>query len=159
MIKYKKKEREVIFFDSIEEMPHRRYMKFNKEMMRANDVGNTAQDIIKRINKAISFINAKEHNKAVKELSNARMAYAYASAELEPKGLALAAMVKSINGVECEDITTSGLQNTLKVLQEIGITKKDIDNTTGDIKKKLKENSKYFFLYNLLDKISSITKR
>lgn len=159
MIKYKKKEREVIFFDSIEEMPHRRYMKFNKEMMRANDVGNTSADIIKRINKAISFINAKQPEKAVKELANARMTYAYATSELAPKGLALAAMVKSINGVKCDDITTSGLQNTLKVLEEVGLTKKEIDDTTGDIKKKLKENSKYFFLYNLLGKISSTIKR
>tara|TARA_R100000655_G_scaffold86253_2_gene126223 strand:- start:123 stop:602 length:480 start_codon:yes stop_codon:yes gene_type:complete len=159
MINYKKRKREVIFYDSIEEMPHRRYMKFNKEMMRANDVGNTAADIIKRINKAISYVNAKLPEKAVKELANAKMTYAYATNELEPKGLALAAMVKSINGVKCDDITTSGLQNTLKVLQEIGLTKKEIDDTTGDIKKKLKENSKYFFLYNLLDKISSTIKR
>ena len=156
MINYKKKEREVIFFDSIEEMPHRRYMKFNKEMMRSNDVGNTTADIVKRINKAISFINAKLPDKAIKELANARMTYA--TNELEPKGLALAAMVKSINGVKCEDITTSGLQNTLKVLQDIGITKKEIDDTSGDIKKKLKENLKYFSLYNLLGKISSIIK-
>ncbi len=100
MITFKKKKTEVKFYDSIEEMPHRRYMKFNKEMMRANEVGNSVVDMLKRIDRAMAFIGAKEHDKAMKELSNAKMSFNYAQNELEPKGLALAAMVKSINGVE-----------------------------------------------------------
>ena len=159
MIRLSKKKVDVVFFDSIEEMPHRRYMKFNKEMMRANEVGNTVADMMKRVDRAMSFIGAKEHDKAMKELSNAKMSYSYAQNQLEPKGLALAAMVKSVNGVEKNDITTSGLQDTLAFLQDIGITKKELDDTSGSIKKKLKESLKFSFLCNLRDKISSITKR
>jgi len=158
MIKLSKKKVEVIFFDSIEEMPHRRYMKFNKEMMRANEVGNTVADMMKRVDRAMSFIGAKENDKAMKELSNAKMSYSYAQNELAPKGLALAAMVKSVNGVEMNDITTSGLQSTLAFLQDVGITKKELDDTSGSIKKKLRGSLKFSFLSNLKDKISSITK-
>ena len=158
MIKLSKKRVEVIFYDSIEEMPHRRYMKFNKEMMRANEVGNTVADMMKRVDRAMSFIGAKEHDKAMKELSNAKMSYSYAQNQLEPKGLALAAMVKSINGVERNDISTSGLQSTLALLQDIGITKKELDDTSGSIKKKLRGSLKFSFLSSLKDKISSITK-
>ncbi len=139
-------------------MTHRRYMKFNKEMMRANEVGNTVADMMKRVDRAMSFIGAKENDKAMKELSNAKMSYSYAQNQLEPKGLALAAMVKSINGVQKDDITTSGLQDTLSFLQDIGITKKELDDTSGSIKKKLKGSLKFSFLSNLKDKISSITK-
>ena len=152
MIKLFKKKAEVIFYDSIEEMPHRRYMKFNKEMMRSNEVGNTVLDIIKRIDRAMSFIGAKENDKAIKELSNAKLSYNYAKNELEPKGLALAAMVKSINGVEQKDITTSGLQSTLAFLQDIGITKKELDNTSEKIKKKLKKSYRFFSLWHLKEK-------
>ncbi len=159
MITFKKRKTEVIFYDSIEEMPHRRYMKFNKEMMRSNEVGNTMADVIKRINRAMGFIGANEGDKAMKELSNARMAFNYSQAELEPKGLALAAMVKSINGVEVEDITTSGLQNTLDVLQRIGITKKEVEDTADGIKKKSNKSLKYSFLSSLREKISSIIRR
>ena len=159
MITFKKRKTEVIFYDSIEEMPHRRYMKFNKEMMRSNEVGNTMADVIKRINRAMGFIGANEGDKAMKELSNARMAFNYSQAELEPKGLALAAMVKSINGVEVEDITTSGLQNTLEVLQRIGITKKELEHTADGIKKKSNKSLKYSFLSSLRAKISSIIRR
>lgn len=159
MITFKKKKTIIVFYDSIEEMPHRRYMKFNKEMMRANEVGNTMVDVIKRIDRAMGFIQAKESDKATKELSNARMAYSYSQAELEPRGLALAAMVKSVNGVESKDITTSGLQHTLTILQNIGMTKKELDSNADSIKKKLNKSSGYSFLSNLRGRISSIIKR
>jgi len=159
MILFKKKKTEVKFYDSIEEMPHRRYMKFNKEMMRANEVGNSMSDVIKRIDRAMGFIQAKESDKAVRELSNARLAYSYSQAELEPKGLALAAMVKSINGVEVNDITTSGLQNTLEVLQNIGMSKKELDHNADSVKKKLNKSSKYSFLSSLMGRISSTIRR
>ena len=159
MITFRKKKTEVKFYDSIEEMPHRRYMKFNKEMMRANEVGNSMTDVIKRIDRAMGFIQAKESDKAVRELSNARLAYSYSQAELEPKGLALAAMVKSVNGVEVNDITTSGLQNTLEVLQNIGMSKKELDHNADSVKKKLSKSSKYSFLSSLMGRISSIIRR
>ena len=159
MIIFKKKKTEVKFYDSIEEMPHRRYMKFNKEMMRANEVGNSMTDVIKRIDRAMGFIQAKESDKAVRELSNARLAYSYSQAELEPKGLALAAMVKSVNGVEVNDITTSGLQNTLEVLQNIGMSKKELDHNADSVKKKLNKSSKYSFLSSLMGRISSTIRR
>ena len=159
MIIFKKKKTEVKFYDSIEEMPHRRYMKFNKEMMRANEVGNSMADVIKRIDRAMGFIQAKESDKAVRELSNARLAYSYSQAELEPKGLALAAMVKSINGVEVNDITTSGLQNTLEVLQNIGMSKRELDHNADSVKKKSSKSSKFSFLSSLRGRISSIIRR
>jgi len=71
----------------------------------------------------------------------------------------LAAMVKSINGVEVNDITTSGLQNTLEVLQNIGINKKELDHNADSVKKKSNKSSKYSFLYSLMGRISSIIKR
>ena len=159
MITFRKKKTEVKFYDSIEEMPHRRYMKFNKEMMRANEVGNSMTDVIKRIDRAMGFIQAKESDKAVRELSNARLAYSYSQAELEPKGLALAAMVKSINGVEVNDITTSGLQNTLEVLQNIGMSKKELDHNADSVKKKSSKSLKFSFLSSLMVRISSIIRR
>jgi len=159
MITFRKKKTEVKFYDSIEEMPHRRYMKFNKEMMRANEVGNSMTDVIKRIDRAMGFIQAKESDKAVRELSNARLAYSYSQAELEPKGLALAAMVKSINGVEVDDITASGLQNTLEVLQNIGMSKRELDHNADSVKKKSSKSLKFSFLYSLMGRISSIIRR
>lgn len=136
MIKLFKKKAEILFYDSIEEMPHRNYMKFNKEMMRDREVGNSVSDIMKRIGRAMQFIAAQENDKAMKELTNAQMAYSYAQNEIDPKGLALAAMVKSINGVKSENVTSDSLKNTLDVLQRLGLTKAEIHDTADQIKKK-----------------------
>ena len=116
-------------------------------------------DVIKRIDRAMGFIQAKESDKAVRELSNARLAYSYSQAELEPKGLALAAMVKSINGVEVDDIPASGLQNTLEVLQNIGMSKRELDHNSDSLIKKSNNISKFSFLYSLMGRISSIIRR
>ena len=159
MINFFKKNVEVEFYDSIEEMPHRRYMKFNKEMMRQNEVGNSVIDIFKRIERAIQFIGAEQTDKALKELSNAKMSFNYASAELQPCGLALASMVKTIDGKEQTDITSDGLRSVLSLLQDLGITKREVEETTETIKKKSRENSKSSFLSSLREKISSIIRR
>jgi hypothetical protein len=156
MINFFKKKITVEFYDSIEEMPHRRYMKFNKEMMRQNEVGNGMTDVMKRIERAMSFINADSSDKAFKELSNARLTFNYANAQLQPKGLALASMVKSVNGIEQTDLTSDGLRRVLTMLQDLGITKNEVDTVTEDIKKKLKPNSKSSFLSNLKERISFI---
>lgn len=159
MINFFKKNIKVEFYDSIEEMQHRRYMKFNKEMMRQNEVGSDMTDVLKRIERSLQFLGAGENDKAFKELSNAKMCFNYANAEIEPRGLALASMVKSIDGKEQTDITTDGLRKVLKTLQDIGITKKEVDETSEAIKKKSKENSKFSFLTILKERISSIIPR
>lgn len=156
MINFFKKKITVEFYDSIEEMPHRRYMKFNKEMMRQNEVGNDITDISKRIERAMSYINSGSSDKAFKELSNARLTFNYSDAQLQPKGLALASMVKSINGIEQTDLTSDGLRRVLSILQDLGITKGEIDDATESIKKKLSKNLKYSFLLNLKEKMLSI---
>jgi DNA topoisomerase IA len=92
MLKFRKKSK-IEFFDSIEEVPHRRYMKFNKELMRSNEVGSSPIDILKRIQRCIDYIMAGNKESALKELANAQLAYNYAMLELDPKGLALAAMI------------------------------------------------------------------
>ena len=159
MLKRFKKKAKIEFYNSIEEIPHRNYMKFNKELMRGNEVGNSAGDVSKRIDKAIAFLKAKDTDKAVKELVNAKLAFNYAEAEIAPKGFALAAVVKSIDGKECNDLSSAGLQETLSVLQDLGITKKEVDETTKDIKKKLNVNWVCSFLRFLKGKILLIIRR
>lgn len=145
MIKFFKKNTkskavEVKFFDSIENLPHRRMMKFNKEVMRQNEVGNSAVDVKKRIERAMSFLSNGYTEKAFKELSNALLAFNYAQAEIHPKGLALAVMVDTINGQKQNDLTSEGLKNVLSILQDLGIKGKSIDNIVDTIKKKSKQS-------------------
>jgi hypothetical protein len=154
MLKFRKKSK-IEFFDSIEEVPHRRYMKFNKELMRSNEVGSSPVDILKRIQRCIDYIMAGNNESALKELANAQLAYNYAMLELDPKGLALAAMVKSIDGEPCNDISSSGLQDTFKKLQDAGITKGELIDHADKIKKKSKQNSESSFQVNSMEETLS----
>ena len=149
MIQFLKKQTKIELWDGIEDLPHRNYMKFNKEMMRSNEVGSSGDDIMKRIKNALSFNKIGQKTKVAKELSNAQMAYNYLMNEIDPKGLALAAITKSIDGNLCQDYTTSGLMNTLNKLQDLGITKKEVDTYTDKVKKKLRKNSRFSFLKSL----------
>ncbi len=144
MIKLFKKDVKILFYDSID-LPHRNYMKFNKEMMRANEVGGNPSDIPKRLKKALAFNNAGEAAKVATELSNAEIAYNYVLAEIDPQGLALAAITKSIGGVMVDDFSTSGLQDTLSQLQDLGITKREVDENTDTVKKNWKMSLKSIF--------------
>ena len=154
-----KKQTKIQLWDSIEDLPHRNYMKFNKEMMRDNEVGSSPSDIMKRISKALSFNKHGQKEKVAKELSNAQLAYNYLMNEIDPEGLALAALTKSIGGVPCNDFTTAGLMNTLEKLQDLGITKKQVTDYTQTVKKNLSKNSKFSFLKTLLEKMLSSIRR
>ena len=159
MIQFLLKKQTVQLWDDIEDLPHRNYMKFNKEIMRANEVGASPSDIMKRIGKALSFNKHGQKDKVAKELTNAQLAYNYMMNEIDPEGLALAAITKSIGGVPCDDFTTSGLMNTLEKLQDLGVTKKQVTHYTQTVKKNLSKNSKFSFLKTLLEKMSRSIQR
>lgn len=136
----------VEFYEGIEDMPHINYMKFNKEFLRADNVGFMAVDLEKRVVSASSYIQSGQGEKAVIELDNLYLALSYARHEYDPKGIALAAITKSIKGVPCKDFTTAGLEETLSKLQSMGIAKKFVDDKTNSVKKNWKKNLNYFFL-------------
>jgi hypothetical protein len=137
MLRKKINKIDVEFYNSIEEMPHVRYMKFNKELIRANEVGTGTIDLIKRVNRAIGYLKADQHENAQKEMLNLKLNINYIEHEIDPKSFALACVVKSIDGELCDDITTDGLKLVIDKLQKAGITKKDVDKNVDDIKKKL----------------------
>jgi superfamily I DNA/RNA helicase len=140
MIRLFKKKKKIEFYDSIEELPYKNYMKFNKEMMRQNEVGHNFGDVKKRIERSINFIVSGFPDKAIKELNNSLLTLAYSENEINPSGLALATIVKSIDGEKIEDLSSDGLQETLKILTDLGITQKEIETTALKVKKKLKPN-------------------
>jgi hypothetical protein len=140
MIRLFKKKKKIEFYDSIEDLPYKNYMKFNKEMMRQNEVGHNFGDVKKRIERSINFIVSGFPDKAIKELNNSLLTFAYSENEINPSGLALATIVKSIDGEKIEDLSSDGLQETLKILTDLGITQKEIETTALKVKKKLKPN-------------------
>lgn len=135
-IKQGKAKHEVIFYDSDKELPYRHYQKFNKHMMIAGEVGNSIQDYDRRMARAISYINNDDAKSAGIELTNQRQCVYNALQEYSPKGMALAVMVYSIDGVVYDSYHEDALNEKLDKLNSIGFTKDMLDKTVSHVKKK-----------------------
>jgi len=126
----------VVFYDSAETLPYRRYHKFNKFFMIASEVGCSVGDYDKRMQRAISYVNTKDFKSAGKELTNQRQCVHHALEEYSPKGMALAVTVYSINGAVCDKYQDDDLNLILDKLDEIGFTKLMADTAIETVKKK-----------------------
>lgn len=137
------------FYASPEDLPIRRFQKFNKNLMIDTEVGVNFEDYEQRTHKTVAFLRKGMLDEAIKELENRRQAVFNAFEEYSPKHLALALMVKSIDGVKCEDMTDEGLSVILDKLEKIGYTEKELNNDLGEVKKKSSKLWKCTFLNTL----------
>lgn len=137
-------------YDSAETMPMKRYQRFNKMLMIANEVGSDFTDFDLRSRKAIEFLKKEMYPQAINELENRRQQVYNSFMEYTPKGRAFAICVKSIDGVEYKDISKSGLDEICDKLDEIGYPYGRICNKADEVKKKSKKNSLRTFLRNLI---------
>lgn len=131
------------YYDSIETCPFKRYQKFNKFLLLSGEVGDEPKDLYTRINRALGYNANGDSDGVAKELSNLILALNYIVNEYTPKGAALAIMVKSIDGVECKDISSDGLNKTLEKLSDLGLTNEEVSNKVETIKKKYRLNCRY----------------
>lgn len=140
-----KKKPVIEFYDNAENLPIRRFQKFNKYLMIDIEVGTTFEDYDNRTYKAIELLNKQMYSDAVKELTNRRQMVYQAFEEYSPKHYALALMVKSINGVPCTGMSETELDKIIDMLQEAGYTEKELCDDLADVKKKSTTNWKCIF--------------
>ena len=120
-------------YDNIEQLPVARYHKFNKRLLLASGIGSDMSDIFSHIDKAIRYCR-KNPDDAIKELQNLAQAIELIKNEVSPRHLAFCALVKTIDGELCEDISDDGLQQTLKRLEDS--PQSDLTAATEEVKKK-----------------------
>lgn len=126
----------VTFYDSIHELPIRRYQKFNKHMMVDLQVGSSVADYDKRTARALGYLQGKDIDNAIVELTNQRQALHHALEGYSPAFIALALMVYSIDNVVCESYQETDLNDILDRLDKMGFTKSEADSNIEVIKKK-----------------------
>ena len=135
----------VVYYETPQDLPIRRYQKFNKYLMIASEVGETIADYDKRMGRAIVYLKNNDTANAAKELQNCRQGVFNALEEYTPTGLALACMVKSINGKQCDDLTNEGLNSVLDALSKQGYTRAHLVANIERLKKKLRQNLRSIF--------------
>jgi hypothetical protein len=144
------KKPKIEYYESAETAPIRRWQKFNKYLGKKAETGDEPIDIFKRVDRIVGYAGAGDNQSVIKEASNLKMAWHQMLSEYNLEGMANAVMVKSINGVLKDDITTEGLEATLDELNKLGVSKNDIEAKNAEIKKKLLKLLKYTSLMLLV---------
>lgn len=142
MITSKVNNHTIEIFDSIDDLPIRRFQKYNKYMLIDSGVGSDLQDVLDHIDRAMKYIKASP-NMAITELNNMRQALYLVSEEMSPKYMAFAVLVNKIDGKPADDLTDAGLRRVLETLNEA--KKGWLDGIINSVKKKMdKELTLYF---------------
>lgn len=135
MRKLNLKGKEVQFYDSIHDLPIRRFQKFNKHMMIACEVGESVADYDKRMQRANGYLRAKDIDGAINEITNQRQCLYNILEEYSPSGLALCTLVYSIDGKVYSVVTDEDLQEIQNTLDSLGFSKEMLDTTISEVKK------------------------
>ena len=136
MIKRTIEKHNVVFYDSPNTLPIRRYATFNKHFMIAMEVGDSIEDYDRRMSRALGYIVSDDSKSALTEFTNQRQCLHNALEQYSPKGMALATLIYSIDGKRYSNFNEDGLNAVLDKLEAIGYTKAMQEEDLQDVKKK-----------------------
>lgn len=108
----------VEIFDAIDEMPVVRFHKYQKLLLIDAGIGSDIASYDRGMEKARQFLAEGKTDKAAQELENARLCIHFIQQGINPKHRAFAALVKSIDGVACDDMSDDALEKVTKTLQD-----------------------------------------
>lgn len=133
----------ITMYEGIEELPIKRYHKFNKMLLVDAGIGGDLTDVDRHIQRAQMYIGQEKKEFAKTELENLRQAIYMVQNEVSPKTLAFACLVAAIDGEPCDDISDSGLAMLSEKICDICY--KDIADTTESVKKKIDAELREYF--------------
>ena len=125
----------VEFYDAIDELPIRRYHKFNKYMLVDSGIGSDLNDINSHIAKVSRYISKKDEKNALAQLENLRTSLYMIAEETNVRHLSFAILVKSINGKLVTDLSDENIERIAKSFDNE--KKGFIDDVIDSIKKKI----------------------
>lgn len=143
MIKTKIGSHEVELFDEIENLPMVRFHKYNKMLLVDAGIGSDLADFDAHIEKAIVYVRSKTPELAAIELQNMRQNVYFIQSGISPKHLAFCVLVKSIDGIEQNDLSTEALQRMLEKFAEV--PNNELTAPLEAVKKKIDEQLQLYF--------------
>lgn len=126
---------DVELYDAIDELPIVRFHKYQKLLLVDAGVGADIAAFDQRIEKTRRFLMAGKAEQAHQELENLRQCVFMIQAEINPRNMAFAALVKSVDGVSRDDISDEALRETLNMISDSPL--KDIAARMEAVKKKI----------------------
>lgn len=134
----------VTIWDSVEEMPIVRWNKMQKFLMIEGAAGGGIEGLVARLNKINALMKEEKHEKRVNaEVMDIIQGIRFAESGINPKSMAFACLVASIDERMCNDISDEGLRSTSILLENI--SKAEQDAIVDGVKKKFKPSWRHIF--------------
>lgn len=133
----------VEIYDAIDELPMRRFHRYNKMVLVDAGIGSDLSALDAHLEKAAMFIKDKTPELAQKELENLRKCVYFIHTGLSPRSLAFAVLVKSIDGKPCDDMSDKALQEVSERLS--GVSVRETAALFEAVKKKIDDELRVYF--------------
>lgn len=130
-------------YDAIEELPIVRFHKYQKLLLVDAGIGSDISAFDQRIEKTRRFLMAGKNEQAQKELANLRHCVWMIQTGTNPRNRAFAALVKTLDGRDCSDLSDDALEQILATLKDVPI--KDITAQLDAVKKKIDAELMLYF--------------
>ncbi len=135
--------KKVEIYDSIDEMPVIRFHRYNKMQLVDAGIGSGLDDVARHIERAICYARSKTPELAAVELENLRQNIHFIHSGVSPSHLSFAALVRSIDGKLCDDLSDEGLQRVADTLSDV--TNSVMTAEIEAVKKKTDEELRIYF--------------
>lgn len=109
----------VELYDSIEDLPVRRFHKYNKMVLLDAGLGSNISDFDRHAERLTRYVYTGKADEARRELDNMRMGVYLVQSEVSPRYMSFAVLVKSIDGEPCEDLSDDGLRRVVDMCANI----------------------------------------
>lgn len=133
----------VEYYDNIDDLPIRRFHEYNKMLLIDSGLGSDVGDFDAHIEKALVYLKSNDRDLAMQELQNMRQTVYFIHSELSPRHLAFAALVKSIDGQPCDDLSQDGFQRVVERLSDAPVG--DLAAQIEAVKKKIDDELRVVF--------------
>ena len=119
------------FYDSIEDLPQKQFLNFEKMLLIESGVGENLQAFDVHLQKIFLFMSNNKNQEAKEEILNLRQNFFFMISNFSVKTLALCCLLKGKEIINQEQART-----TSKELIEKGITNNQIESLIEQVKKK-----------------------
>lgn len=127
-------------FASAEELPIKRYSKFQKYSLLETGIGSNMESIGAHFGKLFEYLGYQMNAEALQESKNLYYNFHLMLEEVNIESMAFACLIHSMDGTEITDTSEDGLKVIVELLSEYGLTQKEVESHNSEVKKKSKRN-------------------
>jgi hypothetical protein len=126
--------KQVTFYDTIDELPIKRYNLLNKYSLIDLGIGSDVSDIVRHHSRFNQFLELKDYESLYVENENLMINYNFILSSKNIKGYVLASLIKDIDG-EKVDVSDSTIEEYVDFLEQSSLTIGQLEQYTDNLKK------------------------